>query len=64
EPEAIEKKLEQHGVSIKFASEFFPENWLEENDLKQYHYIRLCISGVPEEHLDALGTIVSVIGNC
>ena len=64
EPEAIEKKLEQHGVAIKFASEFFPENWLEENDLKQYQYIRLCISGVPEEHLDALGTIVSVIGNC
>ncbi len=61
EPAAFEKKLEQHGILVKAASEFFPEKWSEENRLKHCNYIRLCISGVPEEHLDALGRILSVI---
>jgi DNA-binding transcriptional MocR family regulator len=61
EPAAFEKKLEQHGILIKVASEFFPENWSVENNMNHYNYIRLCISGIPEEHMDALATIISII---
>ncbi|KUO77323.1 MAG: GntR family transcriptional regulator [Clostridia bacterium BRH_c25] len=64
EPEALEKKLEQHGIAVKSAAEFFPRKWQEENGLIYHSFIRLCISGVPEEHMDALGTIISVIKYC
>jgi len=36
-------------------------NIFKENNLRNCNCIRLCISGVPEEHMDALATIISVI---
>lgn len=60
EAEALEKRLEQHGILIKAAAEFFPEKWVKEKGHKNYNCVRLCISGVPEEHINAIGTILSV----
>lgn len=63
EPSAFEKELEQRGIFVKVATEFFLEGWRRESGESHHNYIRLCISGVPEEHIDALGTILSVIRN-
>lgn len=63
EPKTLEKELELHGIFIKAAPEFFPGKWLQEKGLKNCNYVRLCISGVPEEHINSLGTIISVIRN-
>lgn len=57
----FEKKLKDHGILVKAASEFFPEELSKEKNQKNCNYIRLCISGVPEENIDALATILSVI---
>lgn len=58
----VEKRLEEHGILVKEASEFYPGNWLsDKGSLKKCNFLRLCISGVPEEHLDALTDVISVI---
>ncbi len=57
----FEKKLKHHGILVKAVSEFFPEEWSKENNQKNCNYIRLCISGVSEENMDALATIISIM---
>ncbi|MBU5314008.1 PLP-dependent aminotransferase family protein [Tissierella carlieri] len=57
----FEKKLEHHGILVKAALEFFPEKWSKEKNQRNYNYIRICISGVPQESIDALATIISVM---
>ncbi|CCC57657.1 hypothetical protein [Caloramator australicus] len=57
----MERKLEEYGILIKSAKEFYPKKWLEENSLKNFNCVRLCISGVPEEHINAIGKIISVV---
>jgi DNA-binding transcriptional MocR family regulator len=59
--EALGKRLEQYGILTKPAGEFYPANWLQKNNLGGHSCIRLCISGVPEENINALGTIIAVI---
>lgn len=62
--EALGERLEQQGILIKPASEFYPVKWLEKNNLSRHNCIRLCISAVPEEHINALGTIIAAISSC
>ncbi|KAB3532843.1 aminotransferase-like domain-containing protein [Alkaliphilus serpentinus] len=57
---ALEKKLLQVGIKVKEASEFFPEGWLTENQCHNI-FIRLCISGVDYDGLDALTQLLSAI---
>lgn len=57
----VENELKNHGILVKAASEFYPESWVKENKDKNCNSLRLCISGVLEERLDVLGTVVSVI---
>lgn len=59
--EELEKKLEESGIYIKAATEFFPIKWLEESKLRNCNYIRICISGVSEEQMDALATVITAI---
>lgn len=58
----LEKKLEHKGILIKSASEFFPEKWLKKDSSpKHYNCVRLCISGVSEEHTGSLANVISAI---
>ncbi|MDF2672808.1 MAG: GntR family transcriptional regulator [Clostridiales bacterium] len=59
----IEKRLELQGILIKSAAEFFPKKYLKGEIQKHSNCIRLCISGVSEEHMDNLVRIISVIRN-
>jgi DNA-binding transcriptional MocR family regulator len=59
---ALEKKLEDQGVLIKSAKEFFlSEELLKEYNPVHINYLRLCISGVSEENVGSIATIISVI---
>lgn len=58
----MEKELETHGILVKAAQEFFPDNGPYDRDnLKNCNCIRLCISGIPEEHINSLVDIISII---
>lgn len=57
----LEKALEQQGILIKAAGEFFLEGWAGEKAPRFNNCIRLCISGVSMEHIDTLTTVISVI---
>lgn len=59
---ALEKKLENQGIIIKSAREFFLEKELvKQSNEKHINYIRLCISGVSEENIGSIATIISAI---
>ncbi len=62
EPEKLEKELEREGILVKSASDFFPDYWSKGKTADHNNYIRLCISGVKSEHLEALGTVLSLMG--
>lgn len=56
----LEKKLESKGILLNSAEKFFPQCWPKD---KCDSFIRLCISGVPEEHIDTLADVITVIKN-
>lgn len=59
---ALEKKLEDQGILIKSAKEFFlSEELVKEYNSLHINYLRLCISGVSEENIGSIATIISVI---
>lgn len=57
--QALEKKLEQQKILIKAADDSF----IKKEDQKQSNHIRLCISGVSEEQIDDIATLISVINS-
>lgn len=58
----LDKNLETQGILIKSARGFFLEKEIDnECNQKYFNYIRLCISGVSEENISALATIISSI---
>lgn len=60
----IEERLEEHGILVKEASESFPGKYLNNGrKLTGCSCIRLCISGVPRERIDALTDVISVISS-
>lgn len=62
EAEELEKKFEQHGILAKVATEFFPEKCYNGENIKN-NCIRFCISGVSDEHINALATVINEINN-
>jgi DNA-binding transcriptional MocR family regulator len=58
----LEKKFEQHGILAQVANEFFPEKCFNGEDINN-NCIRFCISGVSEEHMGALATVINEINN-
>jgi DNA-binding transcriptional MocR family regulator len=59
---ALEKKLENQGILIKSAREFFLRKELvQENSSRHLNYIRLCISGISEDDIGSMATIISTI---
>lgn len=59
---ALEKKLENQGILIKSTREFFlTEELVKEYNTKHINYLRLCISGISEENIGSIATIISVI---
>lgn len=62
--EALEKQLDNQGILIKAAGEFFLENAPEKSPTSNatpQNCIRLCISGVSDENISDIATILSVI---
>lgn len=58
----LEKKLQNQGIIIKSACEFFlKKELMKESNEKYFNYIRLCISGVSEENIGSIATILSTI---
>jgi len=57
----FEKRLEDKGILVRAGLDFFPKQWSQQNNTTYCNYIRLCISGVPEEHIESLITVISVI---
>lgn len=58
----VERKLEEKGILVKEASEFFPKGWSGSgNGLKNYNCLRLCISGISEDYMGTLTNMISVI---
>lgn len=55
---ALQKKLEDQGILVKTARGFFLE---EECNKKCANYLRLCISGVSEENIGSIASIISAI---
>ncbi len=49
----IKEKLDQHNILIGTSSQFYINDGVEKN-------LRLCISGVPEEDITALGAVIDV----
>lgn len=62
EASELEKKLEQHGILVKAAKELFPEKCFNGENINN-NCIRFCISGVSEEHIGALATVINEINN-
>lgn len=57
----LQKKLEDQRILISPAGEFFPKCWSSGESHKNMNYVRLCISGVPEENINALASVLSLI---
>ncbi len=58
----LEKKLESQGILIKSAREFFlKQEIVQEDNVNHLNYIRLCISGIPEEDISSIAAIVLTI---
>ena len=57
----VEKELENQGILVKAASEFFPSKWLKEDTKNSYNFLRLCISGVAQENIAVLADVISYI---
>ncbi|WP_315065822.1 PLP-dependent aminotransferase family protein [uncultured Clostridium sp.] len=54
----LQEKLKSQGILIKQAGDCFLE---KEIKVEKFNYIRLCISGVSEENISAVATIISYI---
>lgn len=60
--DALDKRLEDQGILIKSTEEFFlKKESVKKCDSKHFNYVRLCISGVPDERMSVLAAIISEI---
>ncbi|MBM7614863.1 aminotransferase-like domain-containing protein [Alkaliphilus hydrothermalis] len=57
----LENKLKGHGILIKNATEFFPQKYTKENYRSDVSCIRLCISGVLDEQIESLTTLIKIL---
>lgn len=58
----LERHLDANNILIKEASDFFPRGWIGAKD-RHCNYIRLCISGIPDNSIDSLAKIIYAIRN-